>query len=84
MAFDGSSTCRAYINGSLSETISSVTFSLTGGNGTMKWAETNNTGTTNGTYANNGKGALTHFYSKELTASEISQNFNAQRGRFGV
>ena len=37
-----------YLNGSLTETISSVTFSLTGGNGTMKWAETNNNGTTNG------------------------------------
>ena len=84
MAYDGSSTCRVYINGSLTETISSVTFSLTGGNGTMKWAETNNSGTTNGTYANNGKGALTHFYSKELTASEVLENFNAQRERFGV
>ena len=36
-------------------------------------------------YANNGKGALTHFYSKELTAqSELSQNFNVHRERFGV
>lgn len=82
MAYDGSNTCRVYINGSLTETISSVTFSLTGGNGTMKWAATNNNSSLG--YYNNGKGALTHFYSKELTASEILQNFNNQRGRFGV
>ena len=81
MAFDGSSTCRAYINGSLSETISSVTFSLTGGSGTMLWAATNND--TSLGYYNNGKGALTHFYSKELSAGDILQNYNAQKERFG-
>jgi len=81
MSFDGSSTCRTYLNGSLSDTMTSITFSIAG-NRNMMWGAANNDG--NILYNNNGKGALTHFYSKELLASEVSQNFNAHRARFGV
>ena len=81
MSFDGSSTCRFYKNGSLSDTLTSITFNI-GGTRNMLWGAADNDGSI--LYHNNGKGALTHFYSKELSASEVSQNFNAQRGRFGV
>ncbi len=81
MSFDGSSTCRFYKNGSLSDTLTSITFNIAGSRN-MIWGAGDNDGSL--LYNNNGKGALTHFYSKELSASEVSQNFNAQRARFGV
>tara|TARA_R100000773_G_C4206603_1_gene107325 strand:- start:322 stop:1212 length:891 start_codon:yes stop_codon:yes gene_type:complete len=40
---------------------------------------------TNTTYAFDGKWAITRFYgTKGLTASEVEQNWNAERGRFGL
>jgi hypothetical protein len=35
-------------------------------------------------YTWNGEIALFQIYNKALTASEIQQNFNALRGRFGI
>ena len=37
-----------------------------------------------GTTVLNGKIGCTRLYSKALTAAEVLQNFNAQRGRFGI
>lgn len=79
-SFDGSSTCRTYLNGALSHTLTGITFSLNAGQ-TMPWGAGFNSTVQ---YHNNGKGALTHFYSKEFTAAEVLQNFNAQRDRFGI
>ena len=75
--YDGSN-MKIYINGSLDQTKAR--------SGTIP---TNNVNLGigydgNGALAFNGKIAISSIYNRALTASEISQNFNAHRGRFGV
>ena len=82
--YDGDGTCYFYINGSQTATITSVTFSITGGHGNLVLGETNHTGNITGTYANNGQGGIAHYYNRHLSAAEVLHNFNAQRHRFGV
>ena len=81
MSFDGNETCRTYLNAELKHTMTGISFSING-NRNIIWGACDNDGSL--LYNNNGQGALTHFYSKELSASEVLQNFNAQRERFGV
>ena len=75
------STGKNYQNGVLKSTISnagspSVTTSDTAKIATF-WGNP-------GDFPFIGKIACVQFYTKELTAAEVLQNFNAQRGRFGI
>lgn len=81
MSFDGNETCRTYLNAVLKDTMTGISFSING-NRNIIWGATDNDG--NLLYNNDGQGALTHFYNRELSALEVEQNFNAQRERFGV
>ena len=81
MSFDGNETCRTYLNAELKDTMTGISFSING-NRNLIWGATDNDGSL--LYHNNGQGALTHFYSKELSAAEVEHNFEAQRERFGV
>lgn len=76
--FDSTGTVRGYVNASLIGTSASggaITYAspylrlgLWGGGG-RQW---------NGSYGN------FYYYNRALSAAEISQNYNAQRGRFGI
>jgi hypothetical protein len=69
---DGTGTCRAYKNGTLfgtSNESSSINSTLSIGKG--------------GNYYD-GKVALTQIYNRALSADEVLQNYNAQKGRFGL
>lgn len=74
------STINFYINGSLDRTLSSITgniavqqnYFLTAGD----W--------TGGGYTHTGRISNIKIYNRALSAAEISQNYNALRGRFGL
>ena len=69
---DGTGTCRAYKNGTLfgtSDEIGSVNSSLYIGKGGQYY---------------NGKISTTQIYNRALSAAEVLQNYNAQKGRFGL
>jgi len=69
---DGTGTCRAYKNGTIfgtSNESSSANSALSIGRG--------------GNYYN-GKVAATQIYNRALSASEVLQNYNATKGRFGL
>jgi hypothetical protein len=68
-----------YINGN---NLASVTI----GSGD-RWSNSNSNvfiGSENNTLYHKGKIAFTKFYNRALTASEIQQNYNSLRGRFGI
>ena len=68
-----------YLNGSLIQTVSlSTTISYT--NNTNKLIGTN----ASGSEAVDGKIPIVRFYNRAITAVEVSQNFNAQKSRFGL
>ena len=76
-----SRTTNMYLNGSSNQGSNSNNGSI----GTFNNTRTIKVGGTGGS-SNvwDGKIAIVQLYSRELSATEISQNFNAQRGRFGV
>ena len=82
--YNGDGTAYFYINADLKGTLTGITFSIDGSDGNLVLGQLNNNGTIVSGYPANGKSGLAHFYNKYLTASEVSQNFNAQRSRFGV
>jgi hypothetical protein len=79
------SNAKMYINGE-SQTLTQ----RQGGFGTRTVTSSQNMGIGGGfisgsnTYNFSGKIATTKIYSRELTAAEIAQNFEATRGRFGI
>lgn len=74
--YDGN-TVNIYINGILVDTISPITFTT---NSFPLYIGSN--GGTN--YYLHGKIAKTMLYNKELTSTEVLQNYNATKGRFGL
>jgi hypothetical protein len=75
-----SSSIVFYINGSLDRTITSITGSIT-----VQQTYPVTLGSYNGGgYEYTGRIASGKIYNRALTASEIQQNFNASRGRFGI
>jgi len=77
--YDGAGNIKLYINGSLFDTKTSVPSFAIGANPiiTIGRAYSNNRPT-------NIEVGVCRVYNKALTASEIQQNFNALRGRFGI
>ena len=75
-----SSNLKIYIEGSLNVT-ESCTKTITHANPIAIGDRGGDLGNNNGI---DGKIAIVQVYNRALTASEVSQNFNAQRGRFGV
>ena len=71
-----SSTLDIYVNGVLSQSIASDINVTTNNVNIGRWQ--------NGGRRYNGNIAQVSMYNKALTASEIQQNFNALRGRFGI
>ena len=69
---------RLYINGSLDNTLA------TNGGNTNNAAGNITIGSTGGANNGNVKIACVHLYNRALTATEITQNYNATRHRFGV
>ena len=78
--FDGTYK-RIYVNGNLVATSSALTGTIT--QNTTGYAYIGAYGNLAGYYFN-GNIADTKVYNRALTATEIQQNFNALRGRFGV
>jgi len=74
LTFDGS-TYNIYVNGVLIQSGSAST-------GTT--ANTFSAAAINGNYRLYGYGSEWQFYGQNLTASEVQQNFNAGRGRYGI
>ncbi len=75
-----SSSIVFYINGSLDRTITSITGSIT-----VQQTHPVTLGSYNGSgYEYTGRIASGKIYNRALTAAEIQQNFNANRGRFGI
>jgi len=78
---------KVYTNGALQTTASNVSNPQQAASG---WNSTNHAKladfwqSAGNNYEFNGKIACVQLYDRELSATEISQNFNAQRGRFGV
>ena len=76
-----SRTTNLYLNGSSNQGSNNNTGTI----GTFNNTRTIKVGGTGGNSAVwDGKIAIVQLYSRELSATEISQNFNAQRDRFGV
>ena len=73
---------RFYINDSLDVSDTSGTYNG-GGVGEHTLGTYNRPGTGYGGYRNS-KYAIFRYYNRVLTAAEVSQNFNAQRSRFGM
>jgi hypothetical protein len=85
--FDGS-VLRGYVNGALAVTSATITRSTPyndGGNLALHYAIAHADGTNlgDGTFSNMRLGAL-HVYNSALSGATVSQNFNAQRSRYGV
>jgi hypothetical protein len=70
---------KTYVNGSLLGTVSLAGETPNGGNGFLIGR-----GFFGGTRNYNGRIGFLRVYSKRLTAAEITQNFNALRGRYGI
>jgi len=77
--YDGSSS-KIYINGSLITSNAETRTLLTTSANFVLGTETQDTST----YPLNGNIASTKIYNRALTAAEVSQNFNALRGRFSI
>ena len=72
-------TIKHYINGTLDNTISGVTGIINNGGQNYQVG-----GYQGGSYSFTGRIATCRVYNTALSASEVLQNFNAQRKRFGV
>ena len=70
-----------YINGALDKTSSSNTSVMAAAN---QNAQIGNLWTTNDTYAWDGKIANVKIYNRALTSTEVVQNYNATKSRFGL
>jgi hypothetical protein len=77
--YDGA-TIKGYVNGVIDPTTYSFVGTL---NTTSTILSIGRLGTYNGFYMN-GNLPITKFYNRALSAAEVSQNFNALRGRFGI
>lgn len=73
------STIKHYINGTLDNTISSITGTIN--NGLQNYQVGAYSG---GSYSFTGRIATCRVYNTALSAAEVSQNFNALRRRFGL
>jgi hypothetical protein len=73
------STIKHYINGTLDNTISSVTGTIN--NGAQNYQVGGYQG---GSYSFVGRIGVCKVYNISLSSTEITQNFNALRGRFGI
>jgi hypothetical protein len=77
----GNGTKVVYVNGN-------IVAQATGITGTMPTGQTNQYigkyGSVSNQYPFNGSIAVSKVYNRALTASEVQQNFNALRGRFGI
>ena len=71
-----------YVNGALSTTWAGSTGTILGGNGTFP--SSHMIGRSDATRTWNGRIAQVAIYTAELTATEVLNNFNALRGRYGV
>jgi hypothetical protein len=70
---------KTYVNGNLVSTVSLAGETPNGGNGFLIGR-----GFFGGVRNYNGRVGFLRVYSKRLTATEITQNFNALRGRYGI
>jgi hypothetical protein len=80
VTYDGATTIKIYENGNQTQTLLLSTSCNTGN--TNVWI-----GSITPSYQSwyfDGRVALTHLYNRALSAQEVSQNFNALRGRFGI
>ena len=75
-----------YVNGvvSFTTTISSGTNFTSGGSLVLGQEQDSSGGSFDATQALQGKYAVFRIYNRALTASEVRQNFNATRSRFGI
>ena len=78
-AANGSSTTTTYVDGNLDNTSGTLTYSTTGQNNYI--GKSSHVGNEN--YWN-GSIACVYIYNRALSLSEIKQNFNSQRKRFGI
>ena len=78
MTLDGSGTPSIYINGVLIGTYAGTIANVPSAGGGFA------IGSHWGIRYSNTKSGAVSFYNRELYANEILQNFNAQRGRFGI
>jgi hypothetical protein len=74
-------TIQFYINGVLDKTISNITGNINNGIGNGRPQVG---GFTGGSYRFNGRLSNIKLYNRALSADEVLQNFNAQKGRFGL
>lgn len=78
---NNSGTMKIYVNGTLENTITNITGApLPSTDITLKIGAR---GDTDDQYSNQ-RFSICRIYNKELTSQEVSQNFNAQKGRFGL
>ncbi len=75
---------RLYINGSLVNSDSQTGVIQTNSSGSSVGAYGGYSATTGRAYYYNGNIAIVRVYNKELSASEVLQNFNSTRSRFGI
>jgi hypothetical protein len=76
-----------YINGALAATevtIASGTTPLSGGAGIHMAAKNDTSGSTTQSNYLNGGIAVARIYSVALTSTQVTQNYNAQKARFGL
>jgi hypothetical protein len=72
--------CRIYINGVLRNTSGATNMSYAGAANLIQIGYLS----ASGNYYTGKINVIRHYYNKALTPSEIEQNFNAQRGRYGI
>jgi hypothetical protein len=81
---DGTNT-KIYVNGTLDNTALQTTGQITSNPGLSVGSNLNNlTPPTPGTFFHNGKISNFTVYNRALSASEVLQNYNATKGRFGL
>lgn len=81
LTYDGS-TVKSYYNGILENSYSSTITSQPTGNTNI--ANFTYYGPGVAAYSFEGRIPITRFYNRALTSTEVTQNFNATRGRFGL
>ncbi len=74
-----SGTITTYVNGVVDRTVTGLTGSVSAATNSIQIGAFSG-----GSYSFNGRIATARLYNRNLTASEITQNFNALRGRFGL
>ena len=85
VTYDGSvTTCTIYVNGSQDGQITNAFSSLYSSVANGVTTPNINIGTRSGANYTNGSYGNVFVYSRALSASEVLQNYNAQKGRFGL